>query len=104
MAAPYPLPIWTTKAQVWVEKAKGLTVKDQMMKVIPRAAQERQKTSVDPRMMSMAETSSANIAIRRILAIPLYTHIWSKNTQKDLMAKLGLHQLVEEAVEDPEKM
>lgn len=52
-------------------KVKDLKVKDPMMRVDLKMALERTNPRGDQKMMLTAGTSSANTAIRRILAIPL---------------------------------
>lgn len=46
----------------------------------------------------------ASTVIRRILAIPHYTHISSKNILRDLTEKQETHQQVVEEEEDQERM
>jgi hypothetical protein len=74
------------------------------MKTILKEELVEEKAREDLRMMWMEETSSVNSVIRRILAIPPCTLTSNRSTQKVLMEKLGIPQLVAEAVDVPEKM
>lgn len=104
MALTYHLTIWTTKAREWVEKSlKTMGAKTLMMKARIRK-ETRANQSVDQKMMWMGETSSVSTVTKRILAIPHYTHIWSKSILKVLMEKFARHQQVAVDEEDPEKM
>ena len=70
-----------------------------MMVVIRnKVAKEDQKTIMP------AETLSVNTVRKLIFHIQPYTLIWSKNTLRDQMVSLEIHQQVAEDVEDQEKI
>jgi len=78
------------------------------MKLAQKEALEKdlnqEKINAAQRMMQMGETISVNSVTRRILAIPLSTHIRSRNMQRAQTVKTECRLPVVEVEEDPEKI
>jgi len=62
------------------------------------------EASAEARMITLGETSSANIVIKLTCHTQPCTLIWSKSTPRVQMASLGTHQLVDEVEADQEKI
>ena len=78
---------------------------DQRMIVRMKATMVPNKVAKeDQRMITLEETSSVNTVTKRTCPIPPFTHIWSRSTRRVPMASLEIHQQVEEAGEDQEKI